>query len=983
MFQSLLLFSGLANAGPVVNKGPIADAEEYITTFRSEPPNIIFAVDVSGSLNRTCHPLANAPAPCSVLLRSAILEIVEHNSWANFGLVTTSSTNAYTPVVAVGASREDFISALETLNINDGNTDANMGEVLSSLSTNYLNLPVAGQYARPSSVGNFEGGAFCSECQNTHVIAIMGQKPTNDDQPSLLGLLTPIPGEVYPEQMFDNVIQTVLTLDHSSSLPGTQQVIPHALFIDVPTDDMVTELYTNITGALGVPVYKTASSDKILGDLALIMEDIRAFEHNSGFSAPVVTTAGDLLLYSFHESIGAPSMLGHLKAYELETDPTAANFGQPLNNSGRTDGALWDAGEELATRVLFNFSTTFTALNENDRDGEGERDLYTFVPEITDISRFSEPYVDKALDDMRMPLDSSMGDLLGRHTDVADELYPVGAVGETQPWDIDVSGVVDESDFKELLLFIRGTIFSQHRYSQIGRSPWVLADSGRAEPAFALHESGGFSADPTYQTFLDGLAASSYPDIALQTSNNGMLHAFELEEGKELWGWVPANLLYDERGSETGTESRLIDLMWFGHTRLMQGSPRVQDIWIDSDNDGNRECDSFPDDCEWKRVVLVSQGQGGPAVLALDITDTASPRFLFEHVNPADEASVMYAPKDVQIMQLQDGSRNDWVAVWGNGPTRLPSESASRFARAELTLYQRAFNDNFERSPEDSYEDHSEAVNVIDSGHYPPTIGNDFAGTLPSSPAAVDLDDDGVVDVAYVNYVDNSTGVPRASLYKIVYNNDYEDLDDISWCEMYSPYADLGVELDAFYPPTVSRTTNGTLNVYWGTGTPYQGNLQENNYFFAFEDPQPRSCPTTWVGAMNPICGASGNIDLGAGTRLTDAPIVFQGAVYFTTWTPDAAGCGNGTGQIFGVTYNNCAAALADPFAASSEVLTDSSKVTSLQTHGYPSSLTISDQGHLLLPKQTDGVSTDIVSMIKGWDPMNGTQSMGHMMLPY
>ena len=67
--------------------------------------------------------------------------------------------------------------------------------------------------------------------------------------------------------------------------------------------------------------------------------------------------------------------------------------------------------------------------------------------------------------------------------------------------------------------------------------------------------------------------------------------------------------------------------MIYGRTFLFDGTPVVEDVWIDLDGDGSKSCTSVPNDCEWRRVVVVQQGFGGPVTLALDITDTQEPEF--------------------------------------------------------------------------------------------------------------------------------------------------------------------------------------------------------------------------------------------------------------------------------------------------------------------------------------------------------------------
>ena len=112
-------------------------------------------------------------------------------------------------------------------------------------------------------------------------------------------------------------------------------------------------------------------------------------------------------------------------------------------------------------------------------------------------------------------------------------------------------------------------------------------------------------------------------------------NAFALEEdaspgtviGEELWAWIPGCLLY--RSHDATWAGRLVDQMLYGRTFLLDGTPVIEDVWIDSDGDGSKSCTSVPSACEWRRVVVVSQGKGGPVTMALDITDPTAPTFLW------------------------------------------------------------------------------------------------------------------------------------------------------------------------------------------------------------------------------------------------------------------------------------------------------------------------------------------------------------------
>ena len=92
-------------------------------------------------------------------------------------------------------------------------------------------------------------------------------------------------------------------------------------------------------------------------------------------STPIVSADGNYLIYSYYElDPSNPLAEGHVRGSEIDNDPSSATYGQVLYN-GSTDfgGALWDGGTLLVSRPV-----TASEYNEEDRDGFGKRDIYTF-----------------------------------------------------------------------------------------------------------------------------------------------------------------------------------------------------------------------------------------------------------------------------------------------------------------------------------------------------------------------------------------------------------------------------------------------------------------------------------------------------------------------------------------------------------------------------------------------------------------------------
>ena len=117
-------------------------------------------------------------------------------------------------------------------------------------------------------------------------------------------------------------------------------------------------------------------------------------------------------------------------------------------------------------------------------------------------------------------------------------------------------------------------------------------------------------------------------------TNDGMLHAFlsgtylsgsyDAGTGEELFGYVPYNLL------ENLADFLPADLTKHGY--YVDSSPRVADVWIDTDSNGTKESS------EWRTVLISGFRKGGYGYFALDVTDppagtdyTNFPKVLWEY----------------------------------------------------------------------------------------------------------------------------------------------------------------------------------------------------------------------------------------------------------------------------------------------------------------------------------------------------------------
>ncbi|HEY0954334.1 MAG TPA: PilC/PilY family type IV pilus protein [Roseateles sp.] len=121
-------------------------------------------------------------------------------------------------------------------------------------------------------------------------------------------------------------------------------------------------------------------------------------------------------------------------------------------------------------------------------------------------------------------------------------------------------------------------------------------------------------------------------------ANDGMLHAFNATTGAEVWAFVPTAVLpnlYKLADKQYATK----------HQYFVDATPFVQDIKIGT---------------EWRTILVGGLGAGGRAYYALDITDPAAPKALWEFSH--DNLGLSFGQPE--IGKLRDGT---WVVILPSG----------------------------------------------------------------------------------------------------------------------------------------------------------------------------------------------------------------------------------------------------------------------------------------------------------------------------
>lgn len=163
----------------------------------------------------------------------------------------------------------------------------------------------------------------------------------------------------------------------------------------------------------------------------------------------------------------------------------------------------------------------------------------------------------------------------------------------------------------------------------------VLGDIVNSVPVYVKKPSFRY-ADTGYATFKADNATRA--GTVYTAANDGMLHAFDAETGDERWAYVPTAVM--------GSMYRLADENYpNSHRFLADGAPTVADI-----HDGTA----------WSTVLVAGLNKGGRSYYALDVTDPAAPKALWEYT----EADLGYTFGNPIITKLKNGT---WVVMFSSG----------------------------------------------------------------------------------------------------------------------------------------------------------------------------------------------------------------------------------------------------------------------------------------------------------------------------
>ena len=261
-----------------------------------------------------------------------------------------------------------------------------------------------------------------------------------------------------------------------------------------------------------------------------------------------------------------------------------------------------------------------------------------------------------------------------------------------------------DAETDKLINFIRGfdsydtdsdnnTSDERHKLADIYNSDLIVV--GKPDAPSATNGNSNFEKTDAfyrqqkqYNVFKSGNncggSCSSRTEVVIAGANSGILHAFRSDNGKELWGYIPPNII--GKLSDIVTSKSNATNPIYG----IDGSPVVKDIYFDdTPNNGT-------DDPRWRTILISGLGAGGNGYFALDITDVNNPKHLFAIENDTFNKEIRHWNSDEnlnsyfytagnsppsqfdysklgaswstpRIIRIKVGGKDRWVAVFGAG----------------------------------------------------------------------------------------------------------------------------------------------------------------------------------------------------------------------------------------------------------------------------------------------------------------------------
>jgi type IV pilus assembly protein PilY1 len=718
-----------------------------------------------------------------------------------------------------------------------------------------------------------------------------GFEPSND------------PDKSYSNQgsdYLDDVAKYMHDNDMSSTFAGTQNVITYTVGFGLGGADAgAVKLLRETAQNGGGQAYLSNNAQDLADTLTQILGQI--FQANTSFVAPVVpvspenrTYSGDYVYIGFFQPQPTAFWNGNLKKYgiyhgQLVGNHDASHICDPTTGTN-CDPATDANGNFLAASYSY-WSTQADGGQVQDGGVGGVLDVMTLSPTAN---------YDLSNSNMR-----KIYTYFGTNVQLRDTSNQFVTVNPSvTPTALGLSAG-DTTGRDNLVKFIHGE--DAYNASTTVR-PWIMGDVLHSGPAVVSYDNG----------LISGHTASS---IIYAGANDGMLHAFDDTTGKELWAYIPNDLLPSLRYLSGTTHQYYVD-----------GSPKV--YRLDNNNNGVIE----PTDGSGLHdqvIVIFGERRGGTTYHAIDVTNPSDPRFLWSisgsQICIASPLGCTATATYAELGETWSTPQITKIAITVSGSTVVKDVF---FVGGG---YDPANEDLVPPDPDTK----GRAVFAIEFGNvnagsawgkvWGYTVADNASMTyaMPSGMTLVDANRDGYPDRLYIGDV-------GGRLWRL----DISDPNVTQWSGTIlfssNPGTDGSSGRKIFYPPDLTRETGspGYYYLYFGTGDrEHPKETSDIDRIYAVKDIDGSTTSlvesdlvdvttndlqldaTTTIAADAILASLAGNygwyikLDQNSGEKVVGEAVVFNKVVNIPTFAPDVSAGADpcvpnpGTGRVYALNY--------------------------------------------------------------------------------
>lgn len=470
---------------------------------------------------------------------------------------------------------------------------------------------------------------------------------------------------------------------------------------------------------------------------------------------------------------------------------------------------------------------------------------------------------------------------------------------------------INDTNTRRLINFVRGKdAFDENINENTNEDRWKLADIYNSTP-IEVRSPANYYTDNNYPTFkwqtYNGYNARNRELMLYSGSNGGMLHAFSAINGYERWTFIPPDLLGKLKNVVSATSNQSISQYY------VDLPPMVDDVYING-----------PGGTRWRTVLVGGERQGNHGLFALDVTNPASPVFLWDLSHDRSASNIRYWQSNGTLNSYDytnyvnantlyrdyRGLGETWsVPVFG----RIKDGNNDAFA-----LFFGGGYDNVNAGVGNkvfvSKVENGAILKAFDLGD---SNGDNIKNMSVSTPALLFEDATGKNYIQFM-YIGDQEG----QMWKM----DVRNTDPSNWtnCIFFDAQANNTNERYINTAPELSYSSGNNsgkqLWVYFGTGdiyNPERSTSAMDNRFFGIRDDNVRlyysgssgNCPQITfadlsdVSATGTSMGADRkgwfvDLQMGNGEKVMGT-MVWKGITFFTTYVPNSNACDSGDAYLY------------------------------------------------------------------------------------